>query len=246
MSRPKDTGERRAPIGWPCLEHAGQWVGTGGPLWRGSIPCIDGSGVAWGGAGWWLGLLLLPSLATTAITRRGRCGRARSRRGGHIGRVISDESRHLDVVNAAGETAFFLEERTVGMGEGKTSRVDGESGDAVAKVAIELIDEGELHVLVANRGAHVAKGVGDALEAAGERGDGEVGLHEVVELTLGEDGALEAVVEEEGGDCRPNVLDRISSLDDDSEDVLGDGGVGPGDDALMSPIIMAASTDQST
>lgn len=52
-------------------------------------------------------------------------------------------------------------------------------------------------------------------------------MAQVMELALGEDGALKTVVEEEVVDDRPNMLGGVGGLDDDVEDRPRHGGVQP-------------------
>ena len=68
-------------------------------------------------------------------------------------------------------------------------------------------------------------------------------MDEVEEVSLGEAGALKTVVAEEVGDDGPSVGGGVGGLDDDLENVLGDGGVQPGDYALvdLSPLDVAES-----
>lgn len=79
----------------------------------------------------------------------------------------------------------------------------------MVEVVVEPVDEGKQHVLVSNRGAQVTEGVGKTLETTEERGDGQITLDEIVELSFGEDGALEAIVKEEGGDGGRDMHGRV-------------------------------------
>ena len=81
----------------------------------------------------------------------------------------------------------------------------------VVEVAVEPIDEGEQHVLVDNGGARVTQGLSKTLETTGERGDEQITLDEIVELSFSENGALEMIVEEEGGDSGSHVLGCVSN-----------------------------------
>lgn len=58
--------------------------------------------------------------------------------------------------------------------------------------------------------------------------DGHVPLEQVVELLLGVDGTLEAVVEELPGDCHPCGVGEGVRLVDVAPNFLGHGGVEPG------------------
>ena len=68
-------------------------------------------------------------------------------------------------------------------------------------------------------------------ESAAILTDVHVPLVETVELLLDVDGVLEAVVEELPSDRRPGGVRTGTSLVDITPDLLGDGGVEPGDDA---------------
>lgn len=87
----------------------------------------------------------------------------------------------------------------------------------MTKLAIEVVDEGKEKVLIADGRVDVAERVGDALEAAGERGDGQITLREDMEHVLAIDGVLKMIVEEEVVVGNPHAFGHVRGLDDDVE-----------------------------
>lgn len=84
---------------------------------------------------------------------------------------------------------------------------------------------------VGDSSAYIVEGVRQLLEAVGLLGDRHITLVEAVEFVLGVHGTLEAVVEEEAEDLRPGGVGREMWLVNGVHDILGHGGVQPGDDA---------------
>jgi hypothetical protein len=103
----------------------------------------------------------------------------------------------------------------------------------VAEALIEAADQVDQHVAVIDGRPDVAQRVSKALDPGAKRSDGHLTLDEVVELLFGVDRALETVVEEELVDGVPQRRGGVGGLHDGVEDVGGDGGVEPRDDALI-------------
>lgn len=81
--------------------------------------------------------------------------------------------------------------------------------------------------------ADVTKLVGEALEFGAVVVDGQVALLDVAEFSLQKNGALELVVTKVAFNVGPERERRDARLVDVVEDVLGDGGVDPIDDAAV-------------
>ena len=139
----------------------------------------------------------------------------------------------LGLTGGVMQTTFLEQQGGAGLGEGEALGAEGGRRDEVAEAVVEAADQIGQHVAVIDTGADVTKRVGEALDPGAEGGDGHVALDDVVELLLGVDGALEAVVEEEPGDGGPEGRGGVRWLDDGVGDVGRDSGVEQVDDALV-------------
>lgn len=87
--------------------------------------------------------------------------------------------------------------------------------------------------MIGDRRADVAKCVGQGLEAAAVLRDGEITLVQAVEFLLSVNGPLHTIVEKNPGNGLSNAVGGVIRLEDDVEDLLGDGGVEPGHDVVV-------------
>ena len=109
----------------------------------------------------------------------------------------------------------------------------GDGGDAVGELVVEAAEEADDEVGVGDGSTDVAEGVGQDLELAAVLRDRHVPLVKLVELLTSLDGAIHDVVEELVGDGGPGGVGVVGRLDDSGEEVRGEHGVEPGDDASI-------------
>lgn len=126
--------------------------------------------------------------------------------------------------------AAFLLQQVADVADGGGS-LGAEVADGRAEVVVEAAEGVDDEGMISDGGADMVEGVRQLLETASVLGDRHVTLVQTVELLLRVDGALEAVVEEEAGDARPDGIRREPWLVNRIHDVLGHGGVQPRDDA---------------
>ena len=109
----------------------------------------------------------------------------------------------------------------------------GDGGDAVCELVVEAAEEADDEVGVGDGSTDVAEGVGQDLELAAVLRDRHVPLVKPVELLTSLDGAIHDVVEELVGDGGPGGVGVVGRLDDGGEEVGGERGVEPGDNASI-------------
>lgn len=109
----------------------------------------------------------------------------------------------------------------------------GDGCDAVGELVVEAAEEADDEVGVRDGSTDVAERVSQDLELAAVRRDRHVPLVKPVELLTSLDSPIHDVVEELVGDGGPGGVGIVGRLDDDGEEVGGERGVEPGDDASI-------------
>ena len=185
------------------------------------------------------GLLLALAGAVPAagggVVVGGRRSRRRSR-GRYIAECIGGAGRGKksggdDLAGTIGNPDLLLVEKGAGLKKPHAGRLD--HWRAVGELVAEAAKEGDDEFLVGERGAKVAQDVGLALDLNTVVDDVHVALAEGVELLAGLRCTLDHVVEELGGDGRPDGVGGVVGLDHGGEQVIGEGGVDPGNDTCV-------------
>ena len=101
----------------------------------------------------------------------------------------------------------------------------------MGKLVVQPAQEVDNEILIRERRANVAQRVCQYLDLAAVLSDGHVSLVESVERLPGLDSALDDVVKKLGADGVPGGVSVVVQLDHSGEEVGGECGVKPGDDA---------------
>ena len=240
---PKDAGGRNTERHGPRLHHAGPWVEPGLPLRhgrrrraseRGAIAAVAAGAAGGGGRGWgrrWAGSgrpAFLPLLVGRSTGRGARSG---GRRRGTPS--VEGLSTGAELLLELLET--FLLEKKLGahLAEGGKRILAIDGGDHVAKFGVEAAEQIHHLIVLTDRMPNVGELPGQHLQLGAVLSHGEITLHEGTELRFEVDDAGEAIVVEQFLNHRPDSDGSVVLLHDDVEEVGGDGGVEPVDDALV-------------